>query len=320
MKNRPPSQSLGWLLITALALVATACGGAEPVAKSSGSSSAPTAPRVVEHDMGETEVPAEPQRVVVLDTGELDTATALGIVPVGGVTAMPELPVLEYLQDEASGMEIVGTIEEPDLEAVAALEPDLILSSTLRHEKIYDELSQIAPTVFSETVGVVWKENFLLHAEALGKLPEAEEMLAAYEQRAADLGQKISETLGGDKPTMSVVRFLPGETRVYLSETFIGTILEDVGLPRPKTQRKKDFALYPSEEQIGLMEGDLIFYTHYGPQEKTTLPAITSNPLWLNLSAVKNDRAYAVPEDHWMLGIGIQAANLVLDDLENLLL
>jgi iron complex transport system substrate-binding protein len=308
------------LLLLAAALMATACGGQDPAAGGSEAASSPAAPRVVEHHQGSTEVPGEPQRVVVLDTGELDSATTLGFTPVGGVTALPELPVLEYLQDEVPDMEIVGTIEEPDLEAVAALQPDLILSSTLRHEKIYDELSQIAPTVFTETVGVVWKENFLVHAEALGKRSEAEEMLAAYEQRAAELGEKIAGSFGGDKPTVSVVRFLPGETRIYLSESFIGTILEDVGLPRPKTQQKKDFALYPSEEQISLMDGDLIFFTHYGPEDKTTLPEITSNPLWRNLDAVKNDRAHGVPEDHWMLGIGIRAANLVLDDLEELLL
>lgn len=309
----------GAVLFGALALAVAGCGRADQITEA-GTSTAADATRVVEHAMGTTEVPAEPERVVVLDTGELDGTTALGTVPVGGVTALPDLPILEYLQDEAAGMDIVGTIEEPDLEQVAALRPDLILSSKLRHEKIYDELSKIAPTVFSETVGVVWKDNFRLHADALGKGAEAEEMLAAYEERAAALGEKITATFAGDKPAVSMVRFLPGETRIYLSESFIGTILEDVGLPRPEAQRKEDFALYPSEEQIGLMGGDLLFYSHYGPREKTTLSEITGNPLWQKLDAVEDGHAYPVSEDHWMLGIGIQAANLVLDDIESLVL
>jgi iron complex transport system substrate-binding protein len=309
----------GCFLIALVALLGASCGEGGTVSPTTPANEAP-ATRTIQHAMGETEVSGEPQRVVVLDTGELDSAIALGVIPVGGVTALPELPVLEYLKDEAQGMEIVGTIEEPNLEAVAALQPDLILSSKLRHEKIYDELSQIAPTVFTETVGVVWKENFLAHAEALGKLDEAEAMLAAYEKRAAELGERITETFGGQKPAISIVRFLPGETRIYLSETFIGTILQDVALPRPKPQRKKDFALYPSEEQIGLMDGDLLFYTHYGPEGKTTLPDVSGNPLWHGLDAVEEGRAYEVPEDHWMLGIGIRAAGLVLDDLERLVL
>lgn len=319
MTGRRLLERSSMLLVVLIALATTGCGAREQTSPASSAGDAP-ATRIVEHAMGETEVPAEPQRVVVLDTGELDSATALEVAPVGGVTALPGLPVLEYLQSVAADMEVVGTIEEPDLEAVAALEPDLILSSKLRHEKIYDELSQIAPTVFTDTVGVVWKENFLVHAEALGEHDEAKDMLAAYEERAAELGERITETFGGDKPTVSVVRFLPGETRIYLSESFIGTILEDVGLPRPKTQRKNDFALYPSDEQIGLMDGDLLFYTHYGPEGETTLPKITGNPLWQELDPVEGNRTYEVPEDHWMLGIGIQAADLVLDDLEGLLL
>lgn len=68
----------------------------------------------------------------------------------------------------------MGTIEQPNLEKIAALEPDLILSSKLCHEQIYEQLNEIAPTVFSETTGVTWKENFEVHAEALGRTEEAD--------------------------------------------------------------------------------------------------------------------------------------------------
>lgn len=66
-------------------------------------------------------------------------------------------------------MKLVGTIEEPNLEAIAALEPDLVISSKVRHEQIYDELSAIAPTVFAENAGATWKENVLLYGEAVGR-------------------------------------------------------------------------------------------------------------------------------------------------------
>lgn len=82
------------------------------------------------HDQGETEVPAQPQRVVVLDTPHLDTALSLGVTPVGSVQSSVDEGLPAYLGDRTEGIEIVGTIEEPDLEAVPALEPDLILSAT----------------------------------------------------------------------------------------------------------------------------------------------------------------------------------------------
>ncbi len=115
-----------------------------------------------------------------------------------------------------------------------------------------------------------------------------------------------------------MVRFLPNETRIYTKDNFIGSVLEDVGLPRPEAQDVDEFALYPLPEQIGLMAGDIIFFTHFGPPEET--PQITSDPLWQNLEAVQEGRAYNVPEDHWIVGIGVQAATLVLDDLERLVL
>lgn len=273
-------------------------------------------PRTVTHAMGETEIPAQPERVVVLDTGELDSVTALGIEPVGAVRAPVEDGLLDYLENMTAGTELIGTISEPDLEAIAGLQPDLILSNQLRHGDIYDELSQIAPTVFTETVGVAWKDNFLLHAEALGKTGQADQMLADYHARAEQLGEAIP----GPQPTISIVRFLPGQTRLYQNASFIGTILHDVGLPRPEPQDVDDFALMISVEQINLADGEVIFASHYGPPDETTRLGIIDGSLWNSLEAVQDGRVYEVNDDTWMLGIGIQAANIVLDDLEEHLL
>lgn len=320
------SRVFALVVVVLLALAAAACGGAsqERTAGTQTTTAATTtaepAVRSVEQAMGTTEIVGGPERIVGLDYDVLDTVTALGFEPVAGTEALPGFGIPEYLRGQIGDMELVGTIEEPNLEAIATLKPDLILSSKVRHEQLYDELSALAPTVFAENVGPTWKENVRVYGEAVGKPEEAEAMLAEYEQRAAELGARIAEQFGGERPTISVVRFLPGETRIYMKDNFIGSIIEDVGLPRPEPQDVDEFALYPSEEQVGLMAGDVIFYTHYGPEAETTLPQITSNPLWKNFEAVREGSAYNVPEDHWIVGIGVQAANLVLDDLERVLL
>ena len=276
-------------------------------------------PRTIEHAMGTTEIPERPERVVVLDTGELDFTIALGATPVGAVRAPVEEGFLDYLSQETTDTELVGTIDAVNLEAVAALQPDLILSSELRHEDIYDELSAIAPTVFTETVGVVWKDNLAVHAEALGLEDDAEALLADYDARTADIAAQLQEERG-ELPTISMVRFLPDQTRLYQKASFIGTILEDVGLPCPPSQDVDDFAATISAEQIEQADADIIFTTHYGPADDTTRAALTTNPLWDQLGAVEAGDVYEVPDDHWMLGIGIGAANLVLDDIDQLLL
>ncbi|MGH4019402.1 MAG: ABC transporter substrate-binding protein [Pseudonocardiaceae bacterium] len=293
----------------ALALGAAACGG-------SGSTEASTeqrTTRTIEHAMGRTEVPVQPERVVVLDTGEFDAVTALGVKPVGAVRAPADSGFLEYLSDEARGVELVGTIAEPNLEKIASLRPDLILSSKLRHEEFYDELSGIAPTVFAETVGVVWKENFLLDARALGMEGKARRMLDGYEQRAAQLGSKIGDPAA---TSVSLVRFTPDQIRLYAKGSFIGTVLDDVGFSRPPSQQPDETFVEVSAEQIAQADGDVIFVSSYGPAAETGLPSVTAGPLWQTLGAVEAGKVQLVPDDHWMLGIGIGAAQLVLDDLE----
>lgn len=302
--------------------VTDSTSGTTPAATETAGSASPTGevetgifPITIQHAMGETTIPAAPERVVVLDTGELDSVTALGITPVGAVRAPVEDGLLSYLKDATQGTELVGTISEPDLELIAALKPDLILSSKLRHEAIYDALLQIAPTVFTETVGVTWEDNFLVDAEALGKRAEAEAMLAGYHERAEALGASLAEP----KPKISLVRFMPEQIRLYQNASFIGTILKAVGLPRPESQDVDEFALVVSAEQVNLMEGDFIFVAHYGPAEETARSAVVDGALWQSLGAVQEGRVYDVPDDTWMLGIGIQAANIVLDDLEQYL-
>jgi iron complex transport system substrate-binding protein len=246
--------------------------------------------------------------------GELDSAVALGVTPVGAVRAPVNSGLLSYLEDEVADVELVGEIGEPDLEAIAALEPDLILGSELRVADFYDELSAIAPTVFSETVGVAWKQNLALHAEALGREDEAADLLAAYESRAKEVGASLPEG-----QTVSIVRFVPGEIRLYAKDNFIGTVLEDAGIARPPVQDVDEFDVVVSTEQVDQAAGDVIFVGTYGDPAETDGPAVLGGPLWERLPAVQAGDVHEVDDDVWFLGIGIGAADRVLDDLERLL-
>lgn len=304
-----------WVSLAALTFVACGGGSGGGAGDSGGETTGTGDSRVVEHAMGETEIKGTPERVVVLDTGELDSAMTLGVTPVGSVEAVEGMGYPSYLEG-TEGIENVGTIEQPNLEKIAALEPDLILSSKLRHEKIYDQLAQIAPTVFAETTGVTWKENFDLYAEALNRTEEAGKVKEEYQSHI----DEFQKAMGEDRPEVSIVRFLPGETRIYQKESFIGTVLEEAGLPRPESQDVEDFAiLEASEEAIPDMGGDAIFVTVYGSEKDTAKAQIMDDPLWQKLEAVQQDRVYEVSDDLWMLGIGYTAANGVLDDLEEYL-
>ncbi|OPG13541.1 ABC transporter substrate-binding protein [Microbispora sp. GKU 823] len=273
-------------------------------------------PRTVTHAMGTTEIKAPPTRVVVLDVGELDNVVSLGVKPVGFAPSegSPELP--SYLKQDAGTPKNVGTINNLNLEAIAGLHPDLILGSQLRAADQYDELSKIAPTVFSIRPGFTWKENFLLNAAALDKTEEAKAKLAEYDRKVKDLGAK----LGDDKPVVSMVRFLPnGVIRLYANASFIGTILQDAGVPRPANQNIPDLAAEVSAENIDQADADVIFTGVYGDPKATDKSAVQGNPLWKNLKAVKAGHAYEVPDETWYLGLGVTAAMEVVGDLERYL-
>lgn len=315
--RRPALSATGLALAAALSL--TGCGSSEE--PGTGGGSAPSAdaefPRTVEHAMGSTEIPERPERVVVLDTGELDSVLSLGVTPVGAVTTAVSDGFLSYLADDAADVEVVGTISEPDLEAIAAAEPDLILSNSTRHAEIYGQLSQIAPTVFADRVGAVWKDNLRLDAEALGLEDEADELIEAYEADAAALGRDIGDPAG---TTVSTVRFVEGGIRVYTAESFIGTVMADIGLDHLQLPTD-DVATFAelSAEELTRADADVILYSSYGPADDSGEAAVVAGPLWPLLTGVAQGGAHAVEDDVFYTGIGLRAATLQLEALRELL-
>jgi len=272
-------------------------------------------PRTITQAMGKTEIKSKPKRVVVLDVGELDNVVSLGIEPVGYAPSEGDQALPGYLKKEAGNPKNVGTINNLNLEAINALHPDLILGSKLRAEPLYDELKQIAPTVFSIRPGFTWKENYRLNAAALDRTAAAERELDAYEAKA----RKLGEDIGPKKPTVTMLRFMPEFTRLYAKASFIGTILQDVGLPRPKNQQVEDLATEIGPERINEADADWIFTGVYGDAKATKRDQAESNPLWKKLKAVKAGHAENVPDETWYLGLGVTAADRVLDDLRGYL-
>ncbi|GAA3668268.1 iron complex transport system substrate-binding protein [Lentzea atacamensis] len=272
-------------------------------------------PRTIKHAMGETKLEKKPERVIVLDTGELDNVAALGIKPVGiaFTDGSPTMP--SYIGDKGGQPENVGTINNLNLEAITKLNPDLILGSKLRAESLYPKLSAIAPTVFSVRPGYVWKENFLLNAAALDRQADAAKMLEDYTNKATATGAAIEKKLGV-RPTVTALRFMPGKIRLYAKKSFIGTILIDAKIPQPTPSQVDDLAAEVSAEQIGKADGDFIIYSTYGDPAKTEQASVLGGPLWSGLNAVKAGKAKPVLDETYFLGLGVLAANVVLDDLQ----
>lgn len=299
-------------------LAALAACGSDDDGAPAAESSAPADTRTVEHAMGSTDVPTEPDRVVVLDSSFLDAALALGVAPIGATEASAGEGMPSYLAEYVPNIEVVGLTDEPSLEAIAALNPDLILGAKVRHEELYGLLSDIAPTVFSESSGTNWKDGVAVTAEALGAEEEAEELLEAYETRADEVG----EAAGATRMHLSMVRFLlPDEIRIYGPKTFSGSILADVGFDLGDHDWDEYSMAYLSAEQLGRADADMVLSSSYGGTESADFTAAFGavEQLWNSVPAVAEGRQHWVEDDIWMLGIGPIGAGLILNDLETFL-
>lgn len=273
--------------------------------------------RTVEHALGTAQVPLVPERVVVLDTAALDAAIALGTMPVGSI-AYGALPA--YLGDEIETIAVVGDGNQPNLEAILQLKPDLILGTKPGTEKIYDQLSQIAPTVLSKDSGRVgdWPEHFRLYAEALGKPEQAELLLQDYQAQVAQLQQQLGQP---EATTVSVISPFEGQPWTYTTGSFPGSVLQDIGLSRNSAQSAtRRYALKFSMEALDKLDGDYIFlvYSDYFPGS-IKKESFVSDPIWSQLSAVKQENVCEVPNNIWIAGRSILAANQILIDVEQCL-
>lgn len=310
--------------VTAAALGLAACLGLTACASEEGPSSGGHGqsgfPRTVSDAMGETTIETRPQTVAALDSSFADAAAALE-TEVAAYTKYPSSDGLpEYLGDDRQYLEggtQVGELGSPDVEALYDIAPDLIVSAKIRHEQIHSKLSNVAPTVFSESTGATWKENIRLLAETLGKEKLAEQKISAYEERAEAIGDAI-EKKEGETPTYSLVRFIEGEqtVRLYASDSFPAIVMRDVGLKRPKGQpdSSDEINVDISQEDIGKLDADRVFVSSYAdetqqaadPREK-----FESNPLWDRLSGEITD----VDDETWYVSVSLQGAHAMLDDI-----
>jgi iron complex transport system substrate-binding protein len=255
--------------------------------------------------------------VVALDASFVD-ATLILDTPVFGYTDYRSIngKLPDYLGEDrttyAADAQAVGTLAEPNLEKIAALDPDLIISAKVRHEKLYDQLSAIAPTVMSETTGPTWKDNIRLEAKALGQEELAEKEISSYEQAAKTVGDAINAK--ASNPAISIVRFVDGPTRLYQKKSFSGIVLKDAGLARPKSQDVEDFALEISPERIKDADGDAIFVSEFADEKGLSAKSAAqfkANPLWKPLAP----KVHEVPDLTWMTAVGLQGAWVILTDL-----
>ena len=304
-----------FLRVGAAALIVSACTRTNSLDHSSGPA-APAVVRRIKHAFGETEVPTEPNRVIVLGYTTIEAVIAHGVQPIGVPSgAVDQLLHLALDQETVAD---IGDPVQPNLEKIAALKPDLILTSKYRLGDGYSQLAQIAPTVVLDVDGNhEWKELTRLCGEALGKPTETEKLSTAYSTKLQQIKAQLPPT--GNPPQVSIVSIFPGLIRAAGTETFAGSVLVDAGIARPASQAQAQGPQRISLESLYLLDGDVMFImtlpgdTEVAKDSQAEIERIKAHPLWSQLKAVQTNQVYEVGS-HWAIGSYI-AANLILDDL-----
>lgn len=270
--------------------------------------------RVVEHVMGETCIPNNPQRVVTLWISTLRTTLALSIKPVAS-TYIPGEPFPAHLKGQIDDVEYIGTLAEPNLEKILQLKPDLILANT-RLQNIYQLLSDMAPTVVLKLPSppLPWQQHLEDVAKILDKEKVSEQLVDEYWRRI----EKLKLALGTRRSLQVSVATIspPYGIFIYGQQHPVSAVLNDIGLQRPLSQRGDFFTIDNiSQERLSDIDGDVIFLSYRGGKAaKEVLEKLQQKPLWRQLKAVQQNQVYIVDAAHWY-GFDVLAMNAVIDDL-----
>jgi iron complex transport system substrate-binding protein len=255
-------------VLAATALALTACGGSTPPASDAPAADDAAFPVTIEHIWGDTTVSARPERVVALGVTDADPLLGLGVVPVGitpftfyaGTRGVG--PWAQDLLGDAEPEVLTGT--EVDVEAVAALRPDLVVAvSAGFDETVYEQLSAIAPTLVrpADTVayGVDRDTATRMIAQAVGEVDRGEELIATADQAFADAAAAHPEFAGA---TGVVALWSGGRYYAFLPVDARGRALRELGLELPAAvtdQATGDrFSVDVSAERLDLLDADVL--------------------------------------------------------------
>lgn len=272
-----------------------------------------------------TLVRADPQRIAVLSGDQLDALCALGLQSRIVAAALPDGSAEQpsYLGAVVHELPGAGNRSDPDLDAIRAATPDLILGSVALTPEEFPALSDIAPTVLGGPAGTAWKDNLRTVGAATGRLEAANALIEDFDRAAERTGQENDAT----HFQASVVQFTDTTMRVFGVDNFPGSVLADVGVDRPAPQRFTDKPYVEvgiTDEDMGnspdfsIAEGDVVYVSFATAQARERAPKVMDSDAWRRLSANRDNRVFAVNNEVWQGNGGagnIVAARGILPDL-----
>lgn len=257
-------------------------------------------PIEVQHSLGTTVIPQEPERVVALIDRDADTLLALGVEPVGIRSLFGFGTGVGPWAQTALGdaQPVVWTGREINYEGIAALDPDLIVfANSGGEEEVYNLLSQIAPTVGLPEGALPWgattEQTTLLIAEALGRQEDGEALLAELDAYLAEQAAVHPEFAG---KTANYLDIYPGGIASYSQNHIVNELLYAVGFsPIPAVQEMPEgtSSVTVSSELLDQYDADVLLIYPYG---RTLEQLIAEQPTLGALDSVQSGQAFVLDD------------------------
>ena len=243
--------------------------------------------RLIEHDLGETEVCGEPRKVVTLSLHMLDLLLSLDRQPVaatmtlnihqGDVFDNPAQQI-PYLGDRVTTEPVnLGDDHTPSLEKLAALKPDLIVGEASRNADEYDLLSQIAPTLLwqDRTEQGKWQESLRDIATALGQSAKAETVIQQYKELITDVRADLADVVATHPKLLLLgANNLDQGFLVVKPDSYLGELLTNIGfqiIPPPSGTLDAANPLMSIEALPALNEADTIIVLGWNADDSEEL-------------------------------------------------
>ncbi|MFE4714237.1 ABC transporter substrate-binding protein [Paenibacillus sp. NPDC056722] len=328
---------LSVVMLIVVILVAAGCGSnnttnpatnSEPksnaAAENTGSDTA-SGPIVLKDSKGEVKLDKPAQKVVVLEWTFTEDVIALGVQPVGNAdNENYKLYVTSEAPLDASVTD-VGTRDEPNLETIAALKPDLIIANA-SNEAIYDQLKSIAPTLIfnlypPEGQGdqyTLMEDTFKTIATALGKTAEGDKVLADLDAHYADAKTKLAAAgkEGLNYVLTQAYSYQNAATmRLFTDNSLAVQTLDRIGLKndwKPDNFESYGFSTSTVEALPAVQDTNLLYIVQ--KDDDIFTKTLKDNSVWNGLTFVKEKRTYALDSATWVFG-GPISSKVIVDEV-----
>ena len=273
--------------------------------------------KTIVHDFGTTELKKAPKRIVILDNLYGEILDPLDITPVGATTGQAdsqEFSTLFKKQYKDAKVVSVGWQGNPDLDKIAELKPDLILM-TGEQEDLYDELSEIAPTVgYQINTDENWDyhETSLKVAEIFDKRDEMKKDLDRLDAREAVFAENVKAKFGNQK--LMYLRVTDNDIRYYAYGHF-GYLYDTYHFNRAETFNPDDMFQVIDPDKLKDINPDLLIVQ--ADSQELLDNKLKNSPVWTSLKAVQNNKVIYADYSTYMLGFGIVSQEAIMKQISD---